>query len=407
MGTSPIATRGPTVRVVASASTWIEGDALRQLDETAHLPGMVEAVGMPDLHPGKGSPVGAAFLSRGVVRPALVGSDIGCGMAFWQTDLPLRRLRPDRLADALDGLDLPWDGDRTAWLAARGLAPTPHDAALGTPGRGNHFCEFQAVHEVRDAAACEALGIVPDRAMLLVHTASRGLGESILRAHVDRFAASGLATDDPEASGYLAEHDRAVAWARANRDLVAHRALEAAGTGGRRLLDVCHNDVTAVDVDGCACLLHRKGAAPADRGPVVVPGSRGDVSVLVEPVPGRREALWSLAHGAGRKIARHEAMGKLRHRTTREALRRNPFGGVVVCGDDRLLWEEAPGAYKDAASVVGDLEAAGLVRVLAVMRPLVTFKCSRERDGEARRGKEVRMRERRSERMAKAGREAW
>lgn len=123
MGHLPIAARGPKVRVVASASTWIEGDALRQLDGTAQLPGMVEAVGMPDLHPGKGSPVGAAFLSRGFVRPALVGSDIGCGMALWQLDLPLRRLRPERAAALLDGLDTPWEGDAAAWLAPRAACP--------------------------------------------------------------------------------------------------------------------------------------------------------------------------------------------------------------------------------------------------------------------------------------------
>ena len=108
MGTSPIVERGPGVRVIASESTWIEGDALRQLDDTARLPGMIRAVGMPDLHPGKGSPVGAAFLSRDVIRPALVGSDIGCGMALWSSDLRERKARPDRLAERLDGLDELW-----------------------------------------------------------------------------------------------------------------------------------------------------------------------------------------------------------------------------------------------------------------------------------------------------------
>src|SRR3712207_5098212 len=97
-------------------------------------------------------------------------------------------------------------------------------------------------------------------------------------------------------------------------------------------------------------------ALPIYKGPVVIPGSRGDVSFLVEPVPDRDDALWSLAHGAGRKLARHEAKAKLKGRWRREDLERNPFGGRVVCGDDRLLWEEAPGAYKDASSVVGDLE---------------------------------------------------
>lgn len=119
---------------------------------------------------------------------------------------------------------------------------------------------------------------------------------------------------------------------------------------------------------GCRCWLHRKGAAPADRGPVVIPGSRGSLSFLVQPAAGRGDALWSLAHGAGRKLARHEARGKLRGRYRREDLERNPYGGRVVCGDELLLWEEAPECYKDIAGVVGDLEAGGLIHIVASFR---------------------------------------
>ena len=403
MGNSIIATRAPGVRVVASASTWIEGEALRQLDETGALPGMRETVGMPDLHPGKNGPVGAAFLSEGLIRPVLVGSDIGCGMALWQTDLAARRADPRRIAARLDGLDAPWDGDVAGWLAGRGVSPTAYDASLGTVGHGNHFLEVQTVAEIRDPAAAARIGLDPARLALLVHTGSRGFGESIVRAHTERHGASPLRADTPEAETYLAAHDAAVGWARANRDLVAHRALTGLGAEGRCLLDLCHNGVSPVEVGGCRCHLHRKGAAPADRGPVVVPGSRGDVSLLVEPVPDRADALWSLAHGAGRKLGRHEAKAKLKGRLRREDLARNPYGGVVVCGDERLLWEEAALAYKPAASVVGDLEAAGLVRIVAVLHPLVTFKCSLDPDGPARADKRARLRERRIARAAKHG----
>ena len=41
-------------QLIASAQTWIEGEALRQLEQTAALPGMRQAVGLPDLHPGQG-----------------------------------------------------------------------------------------------------------------------------------------------------------------------------------------------------------------------------------------------------------------------------------------------------------------------------------------------------------------
>ena len=49
------------VRLLASSKNWIEGTAEQQLRKTAALPGMRLAVGLPDLHPGKGIPIGAAF----------------------------------------------------------------------------------------------------------------------------------------------------------------------------------------------------------------------------------------------------------------------------------------------------------------------------------------------------------
>src|SRR4051812_5854165 len=67
------------VHLVANPDTWIEGEAVRQLEATARLLGMRLCVGMPDLHPGKGHPIGAAMVTSGVVYPHLVGGDIGCG----------------------------------------------------------------------------------------------------------------------------------------------------------------------------------------------------------------------------------------------------------------------------------------------------------------------------------------
>ena len=139
------------VRVIASQKTWIEGEAVQQLEGTARLPGMRAAIGMPDLHPGKGSPIGAAFLCEGRVYPHLVGNDIGCGMGLWATDLQRRKAKRDRWAERLGDLDGPWDGDTAAALAEVGT--TEFDASLGTIGGGNHFAELQSIDRVDDAAA--------------------------------------------------------------------------------------------------------------------------------------------------------------------------------------------------------------------------------------------------------------
>src|SRR5260221_3632755 len=62
-------TPAPAVRLVATPKSWIEGEAVRQLYATAKLPGVHCAVGFPDLHPGKRTPVGAAFLTADVIYP--------------------------------------------------------------------------------------------------------------------------------------------------------------------------------------------------------------------------------------------------------------------------------------------------------------------------------------------------
>jgi hypothetical protein len=75
-------------------------------------------------------------------------------------------------------------------------------------------------------------------------------------------------------------------------------------------------------------VLHRKGTAPADRGLVPIPGSRGTLSFLVEPLAATRpETLASLAHGAGRKFDRASMHGRIRTgKSDRARLARNPFG---------------------------------------------------------------------------------
>ena len=360
--------------VIASDQSWIEGEAVRQLERTAALPGMTRTVGMPDLHPGKGTPVGAVFLSEGIVYPHLVGNDIGCGMGLWQTDLPTRRFKLDKAVKKLVGLDELWDGSIENAVASSGLKPTLSDVALGTIGGGNHFAEFQMVSEVVDPDRFASLGLQKDQVALLVHSGSRGLGEAILRAHVDRMGAAGLEVGSDVFANYLGRHDHAVRWAELNRQIITERFLSRLGACGRRVLDICHNSVTPYD-DGW---LHRKGAAPADRGPVVIPGSRGAITYLVQPRPDTEKALKSLAHGAGRKWKRSDAKAKLGRRYKVSDLSRTKLGGRVICEDKDLIFEEAPEAYKDIEVVIDDLREAGLVDVIATFRPLITYKTRRK-----------------------------
>ncbi|UXI69964.1 RNA ligase RtcB family protein [Tahibacter amnicola] len=372
MGNSPIRTVSEGVHVIASDDTWIEGRAIQQLEITARLAGMHTVVGMPDLHPGRGYPVGAAFFSVGHLYPALVGNDIGCGMALWQTRLPVRQ-PADKLEKQLGSIDGPLGEDWQEAVADAGFSHTGHERALGTIGGGNHFAELQRLDTCHDSDALARHGINAEQLQLLVHSGSRGLGESILRRHVDRFGHAGLVDGSAEAEDYLGQHDEALRFAVCNRQLIARRMLARWKTGGHLLVDVSHNLVSRHRHGEREGWLHRKGATPAQGTLLAIPGSRGDYTYLVEPVP-NAASLESLAHGAGRKWVRSDCKDRLRKRYTVEQLQRPRLGGRVICDDRELIYEEAPEAYKPVDSIIRDLVDAGLIRLVARLTPVLTYK---------------------------------
>lgn len=375
----------PDVRLFTSDKSWIEGAALAQLNHTARLPGMVLAAGFPDLHPGKGITVGAAFVSRGVFYPALAGNDIGCGMSFWATDLSARKLKLDRLEKRISGLEAPWDGDLAPLRERFGLEASLSDSGLGTIGGGNHFAELQVADEVRDEKAFAALGLDKANPALLIHSGSRGLGQDIFRELLDRHGANPLEEGSEAAAHYLVRHDHAMRFARANRALIAHRFASELGADTRCVSDVAHNMVTREEFDGAPAWFHRKGAASTrealHQGALMIPGSRGTPSFLVRALAGEAEkAAWSLAHGAGRRWQRGYAKSRLSHKYRVEDLARTELGGRVICEDRELIYDEAPQAYKDIAQVIADLEALRLIETIAVYRPVLTYKVRRARD---------------------------
>lgn len=366
--------RTAEVRLIASPKNWIEGLAVQQLEKMASLAGMRLAVGLPDLHPGKYSPIGASFAVEGWLYPTLVGNDIGCGIGLWRTELSARAIKREAWADRLRNLDGTWSGNTTEFLEKRGIEPSGFEHSLGTIGSGNHFAELQVIEDV---VGSESWGLARESIYLCVHSGSRGLGEAILRNHTDRVGAEGLAIDSPEADHYVRRQDHAKQWASANRELVAARILERLRTDGERVLDICHNQVEQRPVGEYACWIHRKGAAPSTDGPVLIPGSRGARSYVVAPREGGDRHAFSIAHGAGRKWSRSESRGRLERRFSPKDLIRTELGSHVICEDKELLYEEAPQAYKNISIVIDDLVQEGLVDVVATLRPVVTYKVRR------------------------------
>ncbi|BCY13490.1 RtcB family protein [Actinoplanes sp. L3-i22] len=347
-----------SVSIFAAPSSWIESSAIDQCHQVAALPGMRHVAGMPDLHPGKGAPIGAAMTSS-VLYPFLVGSDIGCGIAVFP--IKLKRPVPEKLAARFPDLDVP---DHAFFDVAE--VPGGYTESLGTVGRGNHFVELARVGTVFDADHADRLGLAAGDLVLIVHSGSRGLGERILRAHTEVHGAG--PAEDPAA--YLAAHDDAVRWGSLNRRIMAARVATALGAAVTEpIVDECHNSVELRD----GLYLHRKGAANGDGRDVLVAGTRGTPSFLVAGHAGA-EAGWSVAHGAGRKMSRADALRRGKAKHTIEELRRTAVGSLVVCGDRQLLFEEAPTAYKRIEQVIGDLVSHGLATSVVSTIPLVTYK---------------------------------
>jgi release factor H-coupled RctB family protein len=358
--------------------------------------------------------------TRGRVYPHLLGGDVGCGVSVFATgedaknrDAIERRVRKGWDDPPLDGcdpaavLEAAW-GRGVAGLAELEDAPdalralaravsavqepdgddgssgegstrkelselgSGYEAALGTIGGGNHFAEIARVDEVRDARMASQLGLERGQLVVLAHSGSRGLGHALARRWGD-------ATLEGAAIGaYLRHVAGARRFAQANRFLLGYRLLRALGAARASKLsgsfDVTHNDVRPESVDGQPAWVHRKGAAPAHAGmATIVLGSRGAPSWVLAGT-GSEVGLRSVAHGAGRRMGRAEALSKLKGKYRRSELTATRLGGRVVCDDADLLYEEHPDVYKPIEPVVASLIEAGLAAPVASLVPVVTVK---------------------------------
>lgn len=353
-------------------NTPVEGNAIEQLETTANLPGVVQAVGLPDLHVGKGCPIGAAILTKEFIYPYLIGSDIGCGMSLTMLDLVAHKVKRDKLVKKLGSLEMGYTGDLTPWEIQFQISLNRFVDALGTVGSGNHFVEVQSVEEIINEQIFQEIGLNKKNLFMMTHSGSRGLGEMILRNHTDKFKSDGLKESTPEFTEYLNEHNYAVKWAQVNRALLVQKVKENLNVDVNTILDITHNWVEVTP----SGYLHRKGAAPSNHGLVVIPGSRGDFSYLVRPILGS-DNLNSLAHGAGRKWKRGESKSRLSGRYRAEDLIITDLKSQVICEDKDLLFEEAPENYKKISKVIQDLVDMNLVEVIAIFRPVVTYKKKR------------------------------
>ncbi len=359
------------IKLITNDKNWVESEAIEQLKLVSELEGVQQAIGLPDIHSG---PVGVTIATQKIIYPHLIGNDVGCGMALFQTDLKKSKIKRDKWVRKLSGLEDSYDGNINAIIEEAGVESTAYDSSIGTIGGGNHFAELQSIEKAFDENALLDLGVDSKNLVLLVHSGSRSLGSAIFQEFAETNTSTGLKIESEEATKYLQQHDNAVHWAKLSRKLIAERFLEQLGSFSKTVLDVEHNCIAKTTVGHQEYYLHRKGAARSDLGAVVIAGSRGTYSYLVLPIGGQEQNLFSLAHGSGRKWKRKNAKSILGDKYTIDKMQLTEIGSAVICEDKNLLYEEAPQAYKNIEHIIAALADAGIIKVLAQLKPIITYK---------------------------------
>lgn len=351
-------------------------DVSLALERLARAPGVRRIAVMPDVHLAEHVCVGTVVATEGLVYPQAVGGDIGCGMATlrlrgggaeemsaesaerllraWRSVVPVVRQ-----AKAQSVPDLGLSSDDFARRVLRDVR-----VQFGTVGRGNHFVELQ-----EDEGG---------ELWLLVHSGSRALGPAIREQHMrgappGKHGLCGLAAGG-DAERYLVDHQAAQEFAIANRRAIAMAAAAAVHdvlgleADWATWFDVVHNFVREENHDGHRLWVHRKGACSARDGePGIIPGSMGASTYHVQ---GRGDAasMSSSSHGAGRCMARGEAMRRISARQ----MERDLEGVFYEARFADRLRDEAPSAYKDISKVMRAQK--DLVRIVRRLRPVLVYK---------------------------------
>ena len=360
--------------IYCGTKTWLEGPAVEQFKRVMEFPAIIQGAAFPDLHPGRGVPVGAAFLSEKIIYPALIGNDIGCGMTLFNTGVSEHKFKKDKLFRRL-GSNVENALKEAALEVAEQMSGSVDDPEnfLGTLGHGNHFAEFLCAEKIVDEELCRKLNISKNSVLLLIHAGSRGYGEFLWREFAAKHGDKGVVYDCADGRAYLEKHTNLIDFAAFNRRIIGKALCDMASCDFVEILNAVHNSITPY---GENRFIHRKGASNVESAQaVIVAGSRGSCSYLVAPEGNGTENLHSLAHGAGRKWNRQSTRDRVRAKhTSMESLLKTKLGTTVICPDKDLLYEEAPEAYKDISTVITDLQDFDLASVIAELRPIVNIK---------------------------------
>ncbi len=282
---------------------------------------------------------------------------------------------------------------------------------VGTLGSGNHFLELQRVDTIFDEETAKAMGFFHNQVVIMIHTGSRGLGHQNATDYI-RLATTAVSKykislpdrelacmpfKSQEGQKYFGALACGINFAWANRQMITHftrkaweKVLGEAGGKLHMVYDVAHNTAKLEEheINGAIrkLIVHRKGSTRAfppghadipaiykEIGqPVFIPGSMGTASYVLLGVPEGKETFYTVNHGAGRTMSRHQAIRTL---SAKEIIRGLEQKGILIkCWSLRGVAEEAPQAYKDIEEVVDVVVNARIAKKVARLVPLAVVK---------------------------------
>lgn len=266
---------------------WAKGvdpHAMKEIVNLSTLPFVFHHLAfMPDVHGGKGMPIGGVLATRGVVIPNAVGVDIGCGMCAVKTslrveDIPSDVLRKQILRGIRKQIPLGFDHHKTAQDEA--FMPQGFDIdklavvkrqyisatkQVGTLGGGNHFLELQKDTE--------------GQLWIMIHSGSRNLGAHVGMYYNDKakmlnrrwFSSVNpdidmafLPMQSDMAHAYWDEMNYCVEFALCNRRLMMQRICQVIGdvypdTQFEPMINIAHNYACWENHFDESVIVHRKG----------------------------------------------------------------------------------------------------------------------------------------------------
>jgi len=384
------------IKIWLKDSSQIEEDCLRQALNLSNLPFVHKWVAlMSDVHEGFGMPIGGVVALDGVVIPNAVGVDIGCGMAFLETDMHKDDLSEEQYKALVGQImrNVPTGFDHhkkrqncnTLDLYKKNkIADIPELKEeiesgyfqVGTLGGGNHFIELQ--HDENS------------RLCIMVHSGSRNFGYKVANYFnavakqlnkkwsspiPESFDLAYLPEDIPQGKNYVEWMNLALDFAAENRQKILEsvkREISRIAPAANFFNEVnAHHNYAAKETHfGKDVWVHRKGAINAQEGKIgIIPGSMGSFSYIVKGL-GNKESFNSCSHGAGRVIGRKEAKRKYSVEEVMEDIRRSK----VILGKRNKsdVAEECRMAYKDIDFVISQqldlMEPVKKLRTLAVIK---------------------------------------